>query len=67
MSLAGNLDDIFNRMIKIGYKGTYKILNSRKIRKIRQNHQNATYYKRRNPKDSEITLQEIKISLQITF
>ncbi len=60
MSLAGNLNDIFIRMIKIGYKGTYKIFNSRKIKKIRQNHQNATYFKRRNPKDSEITLQEIK-------
>ncbi len=58
-SLEGSLDDIFNRIIDLGLKGTIKILKGNyKLKK--QDHTKATYVKRRKPEESEITLDELK-------
>ena len=62
LSLKGSLNDIFERMSEIGFRGTQKILNSKKIIQKKQNHSKATYYKRRKPQESEITLSELKNS-----
>ena len=62
LSLKGSLADIFERIIDIGSTATTKILNSKKIKSKKQNHLKATYYKRREPKESEITLKEMKNS-----
>ena len=60
MSLEGRLNQIFNRMVKIGTEGTLKILDGKKIKIIKQNHKKASFCKRRRPEESEITLSEIK-------
>lgn len=62
LSLKGSLSDIFKRMSEIGFRGTQKILNSKNVKRKKQNHSKATYYKRRKPQDSEITLRELKNS-----
>ena len=62
LSLKGSLNEIFTRISKIGFSATQKILNSKKIKQIKQNHSKATYYKRRKPEESEITLKELKQS-----
>ena len=62
LSLNGSLNEIFERIIKIGFKGTQKILNFKKIKQKKQKHSNAKYYKRRKPHESEITLKELKES-----
>jgi len=62
LSLKGSLNDIFKRMSEIGFRGTQKILNSKKIKQKKQNDSKATYYKRRKPEESEITVQELKKS-----
>jgi len=57
LSLLGDLDEIFKRIIKIGTLLTLKILKKNyKEKKTRI----LKVYKRRNPKQSEITLKEIK-------
>ena len=58
--LTGSLNEIFERIIKEGTKGTLKILNKKKIKTKKQNHNIATYFKRRKPQQSEITVKEIK-------
>tara|TARA_B100000965_G_C19484206_1_gene709991 strand:+ start:177 stop:839 length:663 start_codon:yes stop_codon:yes gene_type:complete len=58
-SLKGSLDDIFNRIIKLGYKATLEIINNNYNLK-KQNNSEATYYKRLHPSNSEITIEEIK-------
>ncbi len=60
ISLTGSLNEIFKRIIKEGTKGTLKILNTKKIKTKKQNHNLATYFKRRKPQQSEITVKEIK-------
>ena len=60
ISLNGSLKEIFKKIIKYGVEGTNKIVHSKKIKVRKQNHKLATYFKRRNPKQSEITLKEIK-------
>ena len=60
ISLTGSLNEIFERIIKEGTKGTLKILNKKKIETKKQNHNIATYFKRRKPQQSEITVKEIK-------
>ena len=63
ISLEGYLKDIFERIIKIGLKGTKKIFTLKKVNKlisIPQNHKNATYCKRRKPIQSKISLNDIK-------
>tara|TARA_R100000541_G_C1885834_1_gene82928 strand:+ start:663 stop:1295 length:633 start_codon:yes stop_codon:yes gene_type:complete len=58
-SLEGELSDIFNRIISIGSKGLITLLNPL-IKPIKQDESKATYYKRRKPEESEITIDEIK-------
>jgi len=60
LSLSGSLDEIFNRIISLGTEGSLKILNKRNIKIKKQNHRIATFYRRRKPEESEITLKEIK-------
>ena len=58
-SLEGHLNEIFNRLNVIGTKLTLKFFkNNFKLKK--QNDKIATYFKRRKPEESEITLSEIK-------
>ena len=58
-SLEGHLNEIFNRLTVIGTKLTLKFFkNNFKLKK--QNDKIATYFKRRKPEESEITLSEIK-------
>ncbi len=57
LSLLGELDEIFNRIIKIGTLLTLKILKKNYKEKKTKIHK---IYKRRNPQQSEITLKEIK-------
>ena len=59
LSLRGSIKDIFARMQKTGLELTKKILKGQEL-KISQEESMATHYKRRLPKDSEITLDEIK-------
>lgn len=62
-SLDGELNDIFNRIKKIGFELTLDVINKLNIGElfqIRQNEADATYCKRRKPKDSEITIEEIQ-------
>ncbi len=57
LDLSGDLNEIFNRIIKIGTKLTLNILkNNYKERKTKI----TKLYKRRTPEQSEITLEEIK-------
>lgn len=58
-SLKGNLNDIFSRIIPLGVSGIFYILNS-KIKEIPQDEFQATYYKRRKPKESEILIDDFK-------
>ena len=59
-SLEGDLSQIFNRIIKLGIKGTQKIISSKKLKIKKQNHKVSSIYKRRKPSQSEITINEIK-------
>ena len=59
-SLNGTLQQIFERIVKLGIEGTKKILSQKKIRVKKQNHSKSTYFRRRSPKESEITMHEIK-------
>ena len=58
-SLEGELSDIFNRIISIGSKGLLTLLHT-EVKPIKQDELKATYYKRRKPEESEITIDEIK-------
>jgi methionyl-tRNA formyltransferase len=57
-SLIGDLKDVINRIIPLGIKGIFLIL-SNDIQEKNQDTSEATYYKRRKPIESEITLDEI--------
>ena len=59
ISFEGSLNNIFNRISKIGFKGTCKIIDG-DYKPVKQDHKYATYFKRRKPEDSEITIEEIK-------
>jgi methionyl-tRNA formyltransferase len=58
ISLSGSLDDIFNRIQELGYKGTMQYL-SNPIEGVKQIEEEATYFSRRTEKDGEITLEEL--------
>ena len=58
-SLIGHLDEIFERIINIGTKLTLKVFKNQYVL-TDQNNNLATYFKRRKPSESEITLKEIK-------
>ena len=60
-SLSGSLNDIFNRIITLGYYATSEIINNN-FKLTKQDNAKATYCKRRKPIDSEITLSELKNS-----
>ena len=60
-SLDGSLDDIFDRIITLGFAASYDIINNN-FTLTKQNEDNATYCKRRKPKDSEITFNELRES-----
>ena len=59
MSLSGSIDDIFNRIEGLGYKGTMQFLNH-PTDGVKQIEEDATYFKRRTEQQSEITLKELK-------
>lgn len=62
-SLAGTLDEIFNRIVKMGTKGTIEVLNSiaaNTIEPVLQQNKNATVFKRRKPGESELTINDFK-------
>lgn len=56
-SLDGNLEDIMNRIVALGIKGIHDILNGN-IKERKQNETEATYFKRRKPNQSEITVDD---------
>jgi methionyl-tRNA formyltransferase len=57
-SLAGTLDDIFKRIEDSGVALTLRLLEHG-LDRTPQDHSAATYCKRRNPSDSEITMDEL--------
>jgi methionyl-tRNA formyltransferase len=59
LSLGGSLDEIFSRIEKIGAQLTLQILRDG-LNPVPQDHARATFCKRRNPGDSEITLAELQ-------
>ena len=61
ISLEGSLDDIFSRIIEVGVQETRRILKG-EYRLTDQNHKDATFFKRRTPQQSEITIEELQTS-----
>jgi methionyl-tRNA formyltransferase len=59
MSLEGNVEDIFERMTNLGFAMTCDIFENNPQAEV-QNHIKATTVKRREEKDSEITLNELQ-------
>ena len=59
ISLNGTLDDIFRRISDIGFAATCNIIDGN-YTLIPQDHSKSTYFKRRTPKDSEITIEELE-------
>ena len=59
ISLNGTLDDIFRRISDIGFAATCNIIE-RNYNLTVQDHTKSTYFKRRTPKDSEITIEELE-------
>tara|TARA_B100000927_G_scaffold149638_1_gene120606 strand:+ start:47 stop:712 length:666 start_codon:yes stop_codon:yes gene_type:complete len=61
LSLEGELSKIFSEITKIGTKLSIKMINNFKNLKLKkQDNSVATYYSRRKPSQSEITINEIK-------
>jgi len=58
LSLEGNLSEIFTRMTNIGRELTIDVLEGRYERRKQDDNQ-SSYYSRRKPQDSEITIDEI--------
>ncbi|MBN38065.1 MAG: hypothetical protein CMI29_06310 [Opitutae bacterium] len=59
MRLQGSIDDIFEEITNVGFKATCRIVDGN-YKSIPQNHEEATYYNRRQEGESEITLEEFK-------
>ena len=59
-SLNGNLTDIYKRIISIGTDGVIEIIEDGYQNRITQDEQKATYYKRRKPSQSYISINELK-------
>ena len=59
MSLTGTLEDIFRRISDLGFAATCDIINNHYTLRA-QDESKSSYYKRRSPNDSEITLDELK-------
>jgi len=58
-SLKGNLKDVFSRIIPLGTSGILRILTFN-IKEELQDESQATFYKRRKPEDSEISIEDFK-------
>ena len=58
LNLEGSINDIFKRIEMVGYKLTAELLSG-DMSFIEQRHEDATYYKRRKPEESEITIEEL--------
>jgi methionyl-tRNA formyltransferase len=58
-SLSGTIKDIFGRITDIGIELTLRLIEENPI-PFKQNHQDATLFKRRKPSESEITIEELK-------
>lgn len=59
LDLSGSLNDIFERITDAGTKLTIEFL-SNGMEFSPQDHSQATYYKRRRPEESEITIHELQ-------
>lgn len=62
-SLTGSMDTIFKEIVKIGLKETKKVLyglSNKTIKPKAQDESQMTYFKRRKPSESEITLNDFK-------
>ena len=59
LALTGSLDDIFERISSLGFSATCNIIEGNYNLKP-QDHSKSTYFKRRTPKDSELTIEEIQ-------
>jgi methionyl-tRNA formyltransferase len=59
LSLSGNLSDIFERITVIGTELTFGLL-ANGLDPSPQNHNEATFFPRRQPAESEITLAELQ-------
>ena len=58
-SLDGDLKDVFNRIVEIGFNGVCNILEG-EIKTVKQNNKDATFYKRRTEDMSEINIDDFK-------
>jgi methionyl-tRNA formyltransferase len=59
MSLKGSLKDILCRISDLGFSATCNVING-DYKLTPQNHKNSTYFKRKKPIDSEITIEELQ-------
>lgn len=62
-SLDGTIQDIFDRIVKIGTKDTLKVLHglsNNSIKPTEQNENEATFFKRRKPEESELTIKDFQ-------
>jgi len=62
-SLNGNMNDIFARIVKIGITDSIKIfdgLADKTLLPTPQDHTQATYFARRKPNESELTMDDLK-------
>ena len=60
VTVCDTLNDILKRIILYGTKGTLKILTLKKIKIKKQNNKIASFFKRRRPDQSEITIKELR-------
>ena len=58
-SLRGDLKDIFDRIIKTGYELSCEMIQDLPHIESRSQEGKSTYFKRRKPEESEITIEEI--------
>tara|TARA_A100001515_G_scaffold91824_1_gene73226 strand:+ start:1305 stop:1964 length:660 start_codon:yes stop_codon:yes gene_type:complete len=58
MSLCGNIEDILDRMTQLGFSGTCDFLKNG-YNFVEQDDDEMTYFSRRKPHQSEITLEDI--------
>jgi methionyl-tRNA formyltransferase len=59
LSLAGHLDEIFERMTEVSIAMTIEML-SQPLHATPQDHSAATYFRRRTPEMSELTLEDLR-------
>jgi methionyl-tRNA formyltransferase len=59
LNLDGGIADIFDRISEIGLRLSMKILN-RDFQPYKQNDSESSFYPRRKPEESEITMKEVK-------